>query len=181
MFSFPLGADAELRLLQQDHAHSLFDLTDRSREHLREWLPWVDQVQTPEDSAAFIAAACQQWARGDGFHAGIWLQGELAGVIGHHSINRNNGTTSLGYWLGASFQGQGLMTRACSALIDHAFQSLRLHRVEIRVASENTRSKAIPERLGFQREGLLRSAENLYGRHVDHIVYGLLADEWPRP
>ncbi len=71
------------------------------------------------------------------------------------------------------------MTRACKAIIDHTFKDLGLHRVEIRCAAENFKSQAIPERLGFAREGVIRQAEWLYDHFEDHVVYGLLAPEWP--
>ena len=69
------------------------------------------------------------------------------------------------------------MTRACRALVAHAFDTLRLQRVEIRVATGNRRSRAIPERLGFREEGILRQVEWLYNHYVDHVVYGRLASD----
>ena len=69
------------------------------------------------------------------------------------------------------------MTRGCRALIAHGFTELDLHRVEIRCAVDNLKSRAIPERLGFRREGQLREVEWLYDHFVDHVVYGLLAGE----
>ncbi len=71
------------------------------------------------------------------------------------------------------------MTRACRALVDYAFAKLQLNRVEIRCATGNLRSQAIPERLGFTREGTLREGEWLYDHFVDLIVYSMLAREWP--
>ena len=70
------------------------------------------------------------------------------------------------------------MTRACRALVTHAFRELGLHRVEIRAAPGNRRSRAIPERLGFRQEGILRDAEWPYDHYVDLVVYAMLADEW---
>ena len=55
-----------------------------------------------------------------------------------------------------------------------------MNRVEIHCAAENTRSCAIPKRLGFTQEGILRDAQWLYDRYVDMVVYGLLAREWQR-
>jgi len=66
-------------------------------------------------------------------------------------------------------------------LVDHAFGAWRLHRVEIRAGVENARSRAIPERLGFRREGVLREAERVGDRYVDQVVYAVLAGDWPGP
>lgn len=70
------------------------------------------------------------------------------------------------------------MTKSCRALINHAFSELNLNRVDIRCAVENSKSRAIPERLGLRQEGVIRQAEWLYDKYVDHVVYGVLTDEW---
>lgn len=177
MFYHTLNDNAELRLLQPAHAEALFSVTDKSREYLREWLPWIDFTKQVSDSEEFIKSTMKQFGNNDGFQAGIWYQGELAGVIGLHAINWTNRSTSIGYWLGEEFQGNGLMTAACQAVIDYCFNELQLERIEIRAAAENTKSRAIPERLGFEKEGCIRHAENLYGRYVDHYIYGLLSTD----
>lgn len=101
-------------------------------------------------------------------------------MIGVHYIDRANRKASIGYWLGEQFQGLGLMTKACKACIDYLFDEQHLHRVEIRCAVENKRSRAIPERLGFTNEGTIRESEWLYDHFVDHVVYGMLSREWKR-
>jgi ribosomal-protein-serine acetyltransferase len=70
------------------------------------------------------------------------------------------------------------MTRAVSALIDHAFGPLGMHRVEIRSAVSNDRSRALCERLGLVEEGVLREAEAFTDRYHDLVVYSALAHEW---
>jgi ribosomal-protein-serine acetyltransferase len=70
------------------------------------------------------------------------------------------------------------MTKSCRAVINYIFNELELNRVEIRAAVLNKKSRAIPERLGFTQEGIIRSAEWLYDHFVDHVVYGMLRDEW---
>ena len=177
-FTLSVDGHVELALMDERHAEQLFALTDSSRAYLREWLPWLDGVTSPADSRGFIAGALQQFAEGNGFQAGIWYRGELAGVIGYHYVNRANRATSIGYWLGATFQGKGIMTRACRALVEYAFGELALNRIEVHCATGNTRSRAIPERLGFTVEGTLRQAEWLYDRYVDHVVYAMLAEDW---
>jgi ribosomal-protein-serine acetyltransferase len=71
------------------------------------------------------------------------------------------------------------MTGAVGALLDHAFGVWDLHRVVIEVVVDNARSRAIPERLGFREEALLREAKLIRGRFEDAVLYAMLASEWP--
>jgi ribosomal-protein-serine acetyltransferase len=80
--------------------------------------------------------------------------------------------------LGAEFEGKGIMVRSCRALTDRLFKDLKMNRVEIRVAPGNKKSRAIPEKLGFTEEGVLREFEKLYFEFVDNAVYSMLAKEW---
>jgi ribosomal-protein-serine acetyltransferase len=178
MFTYVINEKLELKLLETRHAEELFFITDESRESLRTWLPWVDHIKSKEDSLAFITSSMKQFGENDGFQAGIWFEGRLAGVIGLHKIDWTNHSTSIGYWLAESFTGRGLMTHSCRAVVNYCFEELGMKRVEIRAAAENSKSAAIPERLGFQREGCLRQSERLYEVYVDHYVYGMLKEEW---
>jgi RimJ/RimL family protein N-acetyltransferase len=81
----------------------------------------------------------------------------------------------LGYWLCQSASGRGLMTEAGSLCIGFAFDVVGMQRVRCAAARDNTKSQRVIERLGFEREGVARSAEALNGRWVDHIVYSLIA------
>jgi len=178
--SFPLQVNPALTLevLELHHASDLHRLTDMNRDHLRLWLPWVDDIRSENDTQAFIQTTRRQLLKNNGFQTVIRYRGNLVGAVGHHGINWNNRSTSLGYWLAADAQGRGIMTESCRAYLKHAFNDLAIHRVEIRCAVENMRSRAIPERLGFKSEGLVRDAEWLYDHFVDHVIYGLLATEW---
>ena len=177
----PIAVSAQLALtpLELRDAHELFDLTDRNRAYLRHWLPWLDNITRPEDTRAFIRAAQAQASQNSGTQLAIRLDGRIAGIVGHHQIDWRNRLTSLGYWVSEEFQGRGLVTAASQALVSHAFNQAQLNRVEIRCATGNDRSRAIPLRLGFREEGLLRDAEWLYDHFVDHFVYAMLATDWP--
>ncbi len=174
-----LSGEAELRQLELAHAEEMFWLTDKNRHYLRQWLPWLDMVRRVEHTERFIAMTLDQHASRQGTHYGIWFRGKLTGTIGVHNIDWNNRKTAIGYWLAADCQGRGLMTEAVAAYIDKLiFGEWNLQKVAISAATENRKSRAIPERLGFQLEGIIRSNEWLYDHFVDHAVYGLLASEW---
>jgi ribosomal-protein-serine acetyltransferase len=140
----------------------------------------VDDIRTVDSSRDFITRMDQEFADNGNPTAVIRHGGRLAGVIGIHHITWNDRKTSIGYWLGAEYQGKGLMTRACAAMIDVALVQERLNRVEITAATGNARSRAIPERLGFTHEGRLRQAQWLYDHFVDLELYAMLRDAWER-
>ena len=70
------------------------------------------------------------------------------------------------------------MTKCVQALLDYIFNYLKLHRVEIRCGIENDKSRAIPKRLGFKEEGIIRDGEYLYNHYHDLVVYGIISHEW---
>jgi ribosomal-protein-serine acetyltransferase len=166
-----------LSVIQERDAADIFELTNRNRQYLREWLPWVDTTQSVADTRAFLLRSLEQVRQSDGFQTRIDYRGQLAGMIGHHYHDWVNKRTEIGYWLSEPLQGRGIMTRACRTLTDFAFDSLGLNRVEIRVATDNQRSRAIPEHLGFSAEGVLREVAWLNNRFVDLVVYAKLAKE----
>ncbi|RLL41769.1 N-acetyltransferase [Oceanobacillus piezotolerans] len=180
MFPYEVDDRIVLKPLIEEDAESLFQLTDRSRLYLREWLPWVDSTVKIEDSLQFIQHVQKLYEENKGLTLGVYYQGNLAGSLSYNLIDWSNKVAYIGYWLADEFQGKGIMTNSVRALIDYAFQDLQLNRVDIRAAYENKKSRAIPERLGFTKEGQIRQAEWLYDHYVDHIVYGMLQSEWTK-
>lgn len=174
-----LDHDTELRILEEQDAAELFALVEKNRAHLRTWLPWVDATQSIEDERTFIHTMQLQRESNKGFTCVIRNKGQAAGTIGYHPIDWITRRVEIGYMLAASFQGKGLMSRACRAMVAYAFDAWQLNKVEIRCAVGNTRSCTIPQRLGFTFEGSIRQAEWLYDHFVDMRVYGMLASEWP--
>lgn len=170
--------ELELRSLQLTDAEAIFHLTDANRAHLKQWLPWIDFTQTVEDSAKFIEQTVKKELQNNGFEAGIYYEGQLVGVIGLHAINQANKSTSIGYWLAESASGKGIMTRATKAVVTYCFEELHLNRIEIRAATGNVRSQAIPKRLGFVHEGTLRQVEWLYDHYVDHLLFAMLREDY---
>jgi ribosomal-protein-serine acetyltransferase len=174
----PLSDDCHLRLLAESDAEELHALIEANRARLIPWMPWA-AGQDLEGTREFLRIARRQVDDNNGVQTAIVCGQHIVGVIGFHAVNWAHRSTSIGYWLDEKHEGQGTMTRAVQTLVDHALSVWMLNRVEIRVASENARSRAIPERLGFREEGTLRQAERIGDRYLDSVVYSVLASDWP--
>ena len=159
-------------------AEPAFAAVEHNREHLRQWLPWVDYTRTSADIRDFISRVQVQFDANQGPQVGIWVNGAFSGSLGCHAIDWANRSSSIGYWIDAAQQGRGLITRCCVVMLDYLFHEMALHRVEIRCGTGNRRSCAIPERLGFTREGVVREAEWVNDRWVDLVVWGMLEQDW---
>ncbi len=178
-FSLKLDDGLELCLLEERHADDVFAAVDRNRAYLRQWLPWLDESVSPDDTRSFIKRSLSEFANGEKLDTGIWDHDQVIGAISYNFIDRPNRIAHIGYWLASDHQGKGIMTRACRAMVDYAFDELKLNRIEIRCATGNAKSRAIPQRLGFKQEGIQRQAEWLYDHFVDLVIYGMLASDWP--
>lgn len=178
MFCRTVLPGVEIRQFRIEDAEPVFAAVDRHRAYLREWLPWVDHTHTSADVAEFISRTHQQLAEGKGPQAVICVEGAISGSLGCHPIDWENRATSIGYWIDPQLQGRGIVTRASTVMLDYLFKELDLHRVEIRCGTGNTRSCAIPERLGFVCEGVAREAQWVGRRWVDLVVWSMLAREW---
>lgn len=179
MFKHFIGDDAYLAHIEEQHAADLNALVKNTYEHLREWSNWLkDNDTTVEQTLEWIRRNRLRYGSGEGYEIGIWYQGQMAGQIGYNFFDRENRNTEIGYWLGASFQGKGLVRRSCRALIDNAFTHLDMNRVEIKCCVGNLKSRKIAEDLEFKLEGIAREAEWLHDRFEDLAVYAMLAAEW---
>ncbi len=176
---FELSDGVQLRSLTEADVKELYALIEANRSYLAPWMPWA-AGQTVDGTAEFVRKSIKQEADDDGFQVAVIVDGAIAGVLGHE-VDRENRTTTIGYWLAEDQQGRGLMTAAVKRLLEHAFDELRLNRVGIEVAPNNPRSRALAERLGFREEGVLREAERFADDdYRDLVLYSMLASEWSR-
>lgn len=178
MFQLQVSDRLALRLLTEAHSTALFSLIKRNRAALRKWLPWVEGTQSLDDARRFIRYGLRQYARHNGMHAGIWCDSQLGGVISYNHFDYGKQLTEIGYWLGAEFQGQGLMTAACRAMTDYAFRQLEMQIVEIRCAAANERSRRVPERLGYGLHGRAAQLDWQSEYYIDTVIYRMDAVDW---
>jgi ribosomal-protein-alanine N-acetyltransferase len=84
-------------------------------------------------------------------------------------------TGQIGYWMGESFAGKGLMQDAVNALISFGFHTLSLHRLEAACIPTNERSIKVLQKTGFSQEGLLKSYLKINGKWQDHLLFSVIS------
>ena len=167
-----------LELTAEKHAKALYDAVDSNREHLSAFLPWVGSMQSIEDFLSYIKNCELLYQQKKEISFVILLDDALVGRVGLHHLDLQNKNAAIGYWLTKNAEGKGIISQSCKALITFGFQELGLHRIEIKAATGNIRSQAIPEKLNFKKEGILRQAEWVNNQYLDLYIYSMLDFEW---
>jgi ribosomal-protein-alanine N-acetyltransferase len=143
--------------------------------------PWTRPPATKARYDAFVARFAP---RGEPTtHAGYLVyrreDDALIGVFNFSEIVRGAFQSSyLGYFGFAPHSGQGYMTEGMALVLDVAFRTLKLHRVEVNIQPANARSLRLARRIGFTREGFSRRYVKIAGRWRDHVRFAMLAEDW---
>ena len=178
-----LDADGvALRLLKESEAEELFKVIDCSREFLGRTLPWPQTIHSASDVLYRIESWTLQASMGSGACFGIYEETHdgvrIAGCMVLGWIEKSHRSASVSYWIGESFTGRQIVTKALGLLCDYAFGILNLNRLEVSASVENGKSRSVALRAGFKEEGLARECEFLNGRFLDHIRYSRLKSDW---
>jgi ribosomal-protein-serine acetyltransferase len=174
---FRLDDEIVLRAWSEDDIEIALNAVLRNRDHLQAFMHWMTPDYSIEHSKQFLTDAIANRRERKNLGLGIFRDGELIGSIGFVEFDWKSRRTEIGYWIDKAEEGKGIVTRACRLLIEYAFDDLDMNRIEIRCSAENQRSAAVPERLGFTKEGFLRQAEFRNGKFHDFYVFGLLAED----
>lgn len=178
IFSHRIDEDVSLAFLLPTDLDEVWRLIEANREALTYWFPgkphWASREGLGEEYVKWI----KRLASEPGYTLAIRTPDGTAGLIWHSRVDERHGWCELGYWLDAAAQGRGLVTRAVRAMTEFSMLDLGMKRVEVCASPKNTASCAVPERLGFTREAVLRSRWVMDdGRH-DQVMYALLRDEF---
>lgn len=156
-------------------------LRDESRAFLEPWEPrWAPDELDRSGWRSRIRRYRQEFAMGSAIAYLIFenVNRQLVGGITIGNIRYGVAQTAqVGYWMGERHAGKGYMQDAMEALISHAFGAMRLHRIEAACIPTNARSIHVLQKVGFTREGLLRSYLRINGVWQDHFIYALIADD----
>jgi len=178
MLTLNPSEDIKLKVIEESDAEAVYNSIKSNRKRLREWLSWLDKINSLADYKRLIPKVQENCRNGQAFLFGIFYQNEFAGIIDLKFIDTMNKKTSIGYWLDQKFEGKGIMTKSVKALVNFAFTTLQLNRIEITAAVNNEKSNKVVQNAGFVKEGVLRENEWLYDHFEDHNVYSILKSEW---
>lgn len=174
MESLTVNRNIRLEGIKPSMANEIFETIESNRDYLQIWLPFVHQTHTVSDTEEFIKSVINQPPKKKDEVFGIWYKNNFAGLIGLKDTDWINQKTEFGYWLSEEMQGNGIINQCVEKLIRYAFQKLRINRIQIKTAVGNSRSAAIPKRLGFYFEGIERAGEKHNQTFLDLEVYSLL-------
>jgi ribosomal-protein-serine acetyltransferase len=166
-----------LKNLAISDSQIIFNAIDQNRYHLRKWLPFVDMTRTEKDTLSFVKSIVDDVERRQEIFT-IWLNNEFCGLLGLKDIDYLNRKIEIGYWLTEKMTGKGIMIRSVEKIIHFIFEKLEMNRVQIKCGVGNSKSSAIPKKMGFQFEGTERQGERHHVRYIDLEVYSLLKKEW---
>jgi ribosomal-protein-serine acetyltransferase len=166
-----------MRAWDENDIDAVFEAVVRNREHLTPFMHWMTPDYSRESTETFLRTSIEARRRRENLGFGLWQGTSLIGSIGFTRFDWTSKKTEIGYWIDKDWEGKGIVTEATKTLIKYAFDDLGLNRIEIHCSTLNARSSAIPERLGFQKEGVLRRSEFRNGTLHDFAIYGLLADD----
>ncbi len=169
--------EISLRTWTVDDVDRALEIVLRNRDHLQTWMQWMTVDYSIEHAKKFIADAITSRIERKTLALAILRNDRLVGSTGFNRLDWLARVCEIGYWIDRDEEGKGIVTRACRRMIAYAFDDLKMNRVEIRCSAENVRSAAVPERLGFRKEGVLRQAELISGELHDFNLYGLLAQD----
>lgn len=176
------GTEVGLRPLRMSDHVAWSELRAASRSHLTPFEPqWAESELSRASFRLRVRIHQREMTDDTGYAFGIFSLSGNALVGGISLSNVRRGVTQsaeLGYWLGRPYTGHGYMTQSVRLIVAHAFGALGLHRVEAATLPHNAPSIRVLERNGFKREGEARSYLKIDGRWQDHLLFGLIEDDF---
>lgn len=159
-------------------------LVNENLEHLRPWMPWAQTPRSPEQQSESMASAHDRFLRNEDLMYLILHQDQIIGSCGIHRVDWSVPVSDIGYWIDYRQQGKGYVTEVAGALTELALTpadrgGLGFERLEIRCDARNTKSAAVPKRLGYELEATLkRNARD--AQHPEQFRDTLIFARWPK-
>lgn len=172
------GTDMVLRHPEMSDFEQWRDLRKESQSFLQKWEPsWPPDDMTLLGFKRRVCAYASQRQRGRGYTFFL-IDQSIPQLLGGISLTRvrhkGSKSATLGYWMGAPYANRGLMQKAVPAILDHAFDGLKLERVDAACLPGNARSIHLLKKCGFVYEGYARQYLEINGKREDHLLFARL-------
>lgn len=168
-----------LRRYRAEDAEPVYLAVRESIGEISPWMPWCHEGYSLNDSKTWSASRDEAWAKGKEYTFVILSNddGLPLGVCGLNNFDNENRYANVGYWVRKGKTKQGVATSAILLLARFGFNELKLHRIEIVVATENKPSQMVAEKAGSTKEGILRKRLVVHDRVYDAVMYSLIPED----
>ncbi|URZ87825.1 GNAT family N-acetyltransferase [Floricoccus penangensis] len=164
----------KLVLPEKVYSQDLFQIIQDEHDRIQEWLPIPEKTKTLEDEENFIEYVQKKMIEKKLFTLCILVDNRVVGTIDLHDISHKHRRAEIGYWISGRWEGYGIVTKACKSIINYGFSVLDLHKIYIEVDSQNFKSQAVAQRLGFSKEAHFKKVLVHNGDYHDSIWFGLV-------
>ncbi|RFA11891.1 hypothetical protein B7R21_11120 [Subtercola boreus] len=171
MLPHDLGDGFDLVPRDLSTVDEMLALTSANLVRLREWEPWAQGEQTREGLVRYTEALMADAVAGRHIPTVLRFDGMPIGSVTCR-IDRQQRVAELGYWIDAAFEGRGIVTRACRAILEE-LEAQDITRAEVHAATGNDRSRRVAERLGFTLERVRPKSFPVAGVRHDLAIYVL--------
>jgi len=176
----PTTMNIKIRPYRTSDAEALFEAAHESITDVFPWLPWCHPGYKISEAREWISMQIESFAKGRQYHFVIASEAhKFLGACGLSQLDSINRSANLGYWVRTSAAGQGVASTAARSVVEWAFSSTEIERIEIVAALKNKQSQTVAERTGALREGISRSRLLLHDRFHDAVVYSIIKSTWP--
>ncbi|MGM9988981.1 MAG: GNAT family N-acetyltransferase [Bacillaceae bacterium] len=181
LIDFPTQFETErliIRMPQPGDGKVVYDGIVASFNELKPWMPFAQEIPVLEQTEMNIRQAHANFLKREDLRLLVFLKetGEFVASSGLHRIDWDVRRFEIGYWIHSDYRKKGYMTEAVAGIVKFALDELQARRIEIRCDVENANSRAIPERLGFELDGILKqdsmSADGT--RLTDTCIYSII-------
>lgn len=162
LYDFPEGFETDrllIRIPRPGDGKTVYNSLKTSINELKPWMPFAQKEQSEMEVEINIRESYIKFLKREDLRLLVFLKetGEFVASSGLHRIDWSIPKFEIGYWIDTRFSGKGYMTEAVQGIMDFAINELKARRLEIRCDSKNMKSRAIPERIGFTLEGILKN------------------------
>ncbi|WP_071459617.1 GNAT family N-acetyltransferase [Bacillus massilinigeriensis] len=161
LMDFPTEFTTErlfIRMPLQGDGKKVYEALMASMSELKPWMPFAQREQKEEEVELNIRQSQIEFLQRKDLRLLVYLKetDDFVASAGLHRIAWDVRKFEIGYWIDSRYSRKGYMTEAVEGITKYAVKELGARRLEIRCDPLNKKSRAIPERLGFILEGILK-------------------------